>query len=463
MLLAWSWRRQLLSCVLIASKVLDDQAVWNVDYCQFLTDIDVEDLNLLERHTLRLLQFNINVPAAVYARYFFDLMAVGQRAGVANRLIDRKRLTPSLAIRLRLTSVLPRPIPSCLPAPLSSLTSAASIAPTSCSSPFPPSLIRSCTESSQLGDWLSGLLFDLPNYYYTPDVTKPELRQSLITRPAKVYALNVVSHTNDTLPPTVLAPTRRDWPVSVSTSKGLELPGGVLYLNNLEKPPSSVITRTLPFSAVCGKDHCRHAEAEQHSYQHHQRPSNSSNHNPLDRAKVVPESALTSSDLAHLLERGKRSSACLALRNRENRSGWIWRTRASPDETYDEGTGEDEDEDDVGDAEKAEEDYDSGEDETDEADEGTADFRDRDWLSPPSPWTVSQSHTRVTQPLHHMYRLAEQVALTAGSGVEGTDLGIVFGGGSGGSSGGCGSGIGRPRSIGCGTGTTTDTDSGFVL
>lgn len=41
---SWSWRRQLLSCILIASKVLDDQAVWNADYCQLLKDVEVEDL-----------------------------------------------------------------------------------------------------------------------------------------------------------------------------------------------------------------------------------------------------------------------------------------------------------------------------------------------------------------------------------------------------------------------------------
>ncbi len=42
--LAWSWRRQLLSCILLACKVLDDQAVWNADYCQLLKDVSVEDL-----------------------------------------------------------------------------------------------------------------------------------------------------------------------------------------------------------------------------------------------------------------------------------------------------------------------------------------------------------------------------------------------------------------------------------
>lgn len=72
---------------------------------QWITLAPFNFRNDLERHTLSLLQFNTGIPPAVYARYYFDLLTLGDVVALpstgGDALRRRRRLTPRLARRLR--------------------------------------------------------------------------------------------------------------------------------------------------------------------------------------------------------------------------------------------------------------------------------------------------------------------------------------------------------------------------
>lgn len=67
----------------------------------------------MERHFLELLQFNINVPASVYAKYYFDLRSLADDSNLSFPLepLSKKR-AQKLEVRLSgLASPRRRPLP----------------------------------------------------------------------------------------------------------------------------------------------------------------------------------------------------------------------------------------------------------------------------------------------------------------------------------------------------------------
>lgn len=74
-----TWRRVVLGALILASKVWEDQAVWNVDFLSVFPKVTVKDLNALERAMLNALQFNVSLKASVYAKYYFELRSLSER------------------------------------------------------------------------------------------------------------------------------------------------------------------------------------------------------------------------------------------------------------------------------------------------------------------------------------------------------------------------------------------------
>jgi len=70
-----NWKRMTLSCLILASKVWEDQAVWNVDFLDLFPLATPYDLGQLEKKMLGLLGFDVSLKASEYAKIYFDLRA----------------------------------------------------------------------------------------------------------------------------------------------------------------------------------------------------------------------------------------------------------------------------------------------------------------------------------------------------------------------------------------------------
>jgi len=77
-----NWRRVALSALILASKVWEDQAVWNIDFLSIFDCVTAHDLAQLEKVILNLLQFNVSLKAALYAKYYFELRSLAEEASM---------------------------------------------------------------------------------------------------------------------------------------------------------------------------------------------------------------------------------------------------------------------------------------------------------------------------------------------------------------------------------------------
>eukprot|EP01102_Stenamoeba_stenopodia_P007505 TRINITY_DN2098_c0_g1_i1.p1 TRINITY_DN2098_c0_g1~~TRINITY_DN2098_c0_g1_i1.p1 ORF type:complete len:868 (-),score=205.54 TRINITY_DN2098_c0_g1_i1:137-2740(-) len=75
---ARNWRRLVLCSFILASKVWEELAIWNVDFLSIFPNLSVKDLNTMEKQFLMYLQYNVSLKASLYTKYFFELQDLAE-------------------------------------------------------------------------------------------------------------------------------------------------------------------------------------------------------------------------------------------------------------------------------------------------------------------------------------------------------------------------------------------------
>jgi len=75
-LYTFNWKRVFLSSIILASKVWEDQAVWNVDFMALFPLASANDLGQLEKKLLGMLGFDVSLKASEYTKIYFSMRSM---------------------------------------------------------------------------------------------------------------------------------------------------------------------------------------------------------------------------------------------------------------------------------------------------------------------------------------------------------------------------------------------------
>jgi hypothetical protein len=98
-----NWRPLVLCSLLIAQKVWDDRYLQNSDFAFIYPFFVTEEINKLEMKFLELIQYNVTVKSALYARYYFEMRALFKEN---EKEFPLKALTKKDAEKLQISSAL---------------------------------------------------------------------------------------------------------------------------------------------------------------------------------------------------------------------------------------------------------------------------------------------------------------------------------------------------------------------
>ena len=94
-----TWRPVLLCSMLLASKVWQDCASWNVEFSAVFPQFGLEALNRLERVFVTQIGWDMYISQSLYAKYYFALRSLNEKQDFRRRynrfvLDDRREPAP---------------------------------------------------------------------------------------------------------------------------------------------------------------------------------------------------------------------------------------------------------------------------------------------------------------------------------------------------------------------------------
>nr|XP_039334147.1 cyclin-Y-like protein 2 [Saimiri boliviensis boliviensis] len=88
-----NWKRIVFGATLLVSKVGNNVARCNDNFCKLFEKITLDNINELQRYFLELINYNFNVSLSIYTRHYFYLRDLAFRHGLSlpSYLLDRER------------------------------------------------------------------------------------------------------------------------------------------------------------------------------------------------------------------------------------------------------------------------------------------------------------------------------------------------------------------------------------
>ena len=74
-----NWKRIVLICLILASKIWDDDSLENVHFPQVMADVSLKEITSLEKVFLSLIDYELIIRGAEYAKYYFILKSLAEQ------------------------------------------------------------------------------------------------------------------------------------------------------------------------------------------------------------------------------------------------------------------------------------------------------------------------------------------------------------------------------------------------